>query len=305
MIASAWLDVLKARFPGRLHHDEYRIRTCPYCGNPKSNCEVNVIKLVFKCWACGTGGTVRGIFYDFGLPVGLLPDTPIGRREFVDQEQLPVMLPAECRNIFDEGLPMSRWALQYLTSDRPAGRAMSPAQVNEFGIQYTHDGDWAKRVIWPLYENDELVYFVARRFMRNAGQAYKYPEFRRRSLCPVYTGTTERLTLVLVEGVFEIPNIHSLGYSVMPLLGSEINPAQVEKLTRRNFKRYIVFLDRDAVQKSIVIAERLRAERLDAYFVCTDGPDSDELPFDELEHLLDSPRRPGTRVKVMAKLGRL
>ena len=297
----AWFDALRARFPGRLRKDEYQIRECPYCGNPKSNCEVNVDKLVFKCWACGVGGTIRGLFLDFGLPVGTLPDTPLGRRELLVFEREPVKMPAEAIEMFGSDKPLAEFALQYLGMTR----GMTREEIHRYQIRYAFEGQYKRRVIWPLYEGDELVYFVARRFMRNAGRPYDYPEHRRRGIAPIYTGTTERLTLVLVEGVFEIPKIQRLGYSVMPLLGAEINPAQVAKVRRRNFKRYIVFLDRDAAKKSIEIAKRLRMERLDAYHVYTDGPDSDDLEEPELKHILDNPRVPGIHATVLARLGRL
>lgn len=296
-----WFDAMRARFPGRLRKDEYEIRECPYCGNPKRNCEVNVDKLVFKCWACGTGGTLRGLFQDFGLPVGLLPDTPLGRREFLLVEREPVVMPAEARDLHGEPGPLSAFAMQYLTGTR----GMTPEEVFRYQVKYAHEGQYKRRVIWPLYEGDELVYFVARRFMKNAGRPYDYPEHRRRSITPVYTGTTNRLTLVLVEGVFEVPKIQRLGYSVMPLLGAELNPAQVSKLRRRNFRRYVAFLDRDAVKKSITIARRLREERLDSYYVYSSGPDSDELPEDELRHILDNPRVPGVSAVLQAMMRRL
>ena len=224
----SWFDALRGRFTGRLKRDEYHIRECPYCGNPKSNCEVNVEKMVFKCWACGTGGTVRGMFYDFGLPVGLLPDTPLGRRHLTAAESAPVRMPAEAQEFWGEKAPLNEFALQYLTEIR----GMTLEEVNRYQIVYAYKGKYASRVIWPLYEGSELVYFVARRFMKAAGRAYDYPEHRRRSITPIYTGTTNRLTLVLVEGVFEIPKIQRLGYSVMPLLGSELNPAQMRKLVQ-------------------------------------------------------------------------
>ncbi len=301
----AWYDALRARFPGRLRKDEYQIRECPYCGNPKYNCEVNVEKLAFKCWACGTGGTARGLFLDYNLPVGLLPDTALGRRELLIIERQPVRLPAEAREILHQDTPMVQWAEQYLTTPRPVGRGMTREEIGRYRLMYAYEGHYKRRVIWPLYEGDQLVYFVARRFMKNAGRPYDYPEHRRRSLVPIYTGTTRRLTLVMVEGVFEIPKIQRLGYSVMPLLGSAINPAQMAKVRRRNFRNYIVFLDRDAVRSSIAIAEQLRAERLNAHFVYTDGPDSDELAEDELERIIDNPRAPGVMANVMVRLGRL
>lgn len=301
----AWFDAMRARFRGRLRRDEYVVTECPYCGNVgagrKGNFEINTNELVFHCWACGVGGTVRGLFLDFGLPVSLLPETALGRRHFLAIEREPVRLPAESQPMFGGGLPLAEFALQYLIEMR----GMTKEEVHLYQLTYAYEGRYARRVIWPLYEGEELVYFVARRFMRNAGRAYDYPEHRRRSITPIYTGTSRRLTLVMVEGVFEIFKIQRLGYSVMPLLGATVNPVQVSKLRRRNFERYVVFLDRDAVRNSIKIAEALRAERLDATYVYSHGPDSDELEEDELTGILDDPRMPGVRSKVMVALGRL
>ena len=297
----AWFDAMRARFSGRLRKDEYQIRECPYCGNTKWNCEVNVNELVFHCWACGVGGTVRGLFLDYGLPVGLLPDTALGRRELLIIESEPVKMPAEASEMFGSELPLAEFAIQYLMQMR----GITKEEIHRYQIKFAHEGQYARRVIWPLYEGDELVYFVARRFMRGAGRAYDYPEQRRRSITPIYAGTTNRLTLVLVEGVFEIPKIQRLGYSVMPLLGATLNPAQLRKIARRNFERYVVFLDREAVLKSISVAEQLKEERLDAYYVYSHGPDSDDLEEDELTEILDNPRASGVGATVRARLRRL
>ena len=294
----AWFDAMRARFRGRLRKDEYQIRECPYCGNPKWNCEVNTNELVFHCWACGVGGTIRGLFLDFGLPVGMLPDTALGRRELLIIEREPIKMPDEVCEIFRIDLPLAAFALQYLTQMR----GMTREEISKYEIRFAHEGRYAKRVIWPLYEGDELVYFVARRFMKGAGRPYDYPEHRRRSITPIYPGTAHRLTLVLVEGVFEIPKIQRLGYSVMPLLGATLNPAQLRKIARRNFERYVVFLDREAVQRSIDIAEQLEGERLDAYYVYSHGPDSDDLEEHELREILDNPRVPGVGATVRARL---
>lgn len=300
-----WFDALRGRFPGRLRRDEYQLRECPYCGNPKWNCEVNVEELVFHCWACGCGGTVRGLFHDFGLPVGLLPDTSSGRRELLAAEQGPVELPTEAVEILNSDAPLAAWALRYLTRERPEGRGMTVEEVARYRLRYAHAGKYARRIVWPLYEGDELVYFVARRFVASAGRPYDYPAHRRRAIAPVYPGTDRRLTLVLVEGVFEVPKIQRLGYSVMPLLGTALNPAQLRKLARRRFERYVVLLDRDAVRKAIGIADELRREGLDASYAYSSGPDSDELPEGELRGILGDPRAPGLRAQVMARLGRL
>lgn len=295
-----WLTLLRGRFAGRQRQREYIINVCPYCGNSKSNFEVNIDKLVFKCWVCLTSGTVRSLFFDFNLSVSLLPKTHHGRRELIAEELENLTLPPELLNVLDETALVSNWARKFLEN-----RGLTRDDVVRYKIQYAMSGKYAGRIIWPLYEGGKLVYFVARRFMDSVGRPYTYPEFRRRNLCSVFLGREQRMTLVLVEGVFQVPSLVRLGYSVMPLLGTGLSKEQIRKLQKRNFDRYVVLLDNDAIKKSILMAQDLKKEGLNAIWTDTGGPDSDEIAPDKLRVVVETAKEPTLRSLVELRLQRV
>jgi hypothetical protein len=277
--------------------DEFIVRVCPYCGNDRRNFEVNVEKLVFSCWACGVGGTVRSLFYEFGLPVSGLPRTHYGRALTIPEEEEALQMPEGCEPVMtnDPNAALSNWAVRFLLN-----RGLTPAEMVEYGIQYTIMGKYGGRVVWPIYEDEELVYFVARAFMEGVGRKYEYPEFRRRHITAVYLGSGDRrMTLVLVEGVLQVPSIRRLGYSVMPLLGKKLTTRQMQKLQRRHFERSVVLLDEDSVEGSIHMARDMQIEGLRASWSHTGGPDSDELPSDELEQVIETAQEPTVRALVL------
>ncbi len=301
MPIGSWFDRLKARFPGRLKRDEYFIEVCPYCGNPKRNFQVNVELLVVHCWSCDVGGTVRGLFRDFDLPLDDLPDTPSGRREALEREEEEIKLPEEAQDVLTSSEIGSNWAFDYLTKNR----RMTREEIVSYGLKFAISGSFTGRVIFPLFEGSELIYFVARKFMKVSGRTYMYPGWRRRNLLPIFLGEDHRMDLVLVEGVFEVPPIKRLGYSVMPLLGKALTPEQVRKLERRRFERYIVLLDHDSVSTAVEMAERLREEGLRGEYTFTGGVDSDELARNDLSQVLESARPPSLLGRISAKLGRV
>lgn len=306
-----WISLLTARFPGKMGRKEYAINECPYCGNvgaDRGNFEVNIEKLVFSCWACGVGGTVRRLFIEHGLPLDGIPERHYGLTLEIEAEREPVQLPDGCRPVLDRDALLWHWAARYLLFNR----RIKPDEIVEYGLQFTLEHTiiekrkrYAGRVIWPLYEDEELVYFVARTFMDGIGRPYDYPDFRRSHICSVYLGRgRERTTLVLVEGVFQVPNIHRLGYSVMPLLGTQLTRTQVNKLVMRRFQRVIVLLDEDALEKSVHLANRIKYEGLNAMWAQTGGPDSDELEDDELQRVLAEAKPPSVQSLVAMRLTR-
>lgn len=295
-----WLQLVRSRFRGRLRKDEYTIEICPYCGNPKKNFEINVHKLIFSCWACRTSGTLRDFFHDFGLPLEGVPETPRRHIQVLDEQLEDVQLPPEAVDVLDRTQLGSGWAVSYL-----AKRGLSRSEIASHGLKFCMVGKYAGRIIWPLYDGQELVFFVARRFMHGPGKPYDYPEIRRRNLCHVVLGTERRMTLVLVEGVFQIPSIQRLGYSVMPMLGLSVTPEQARQLARRRFDRYVVFPDHDAIQAGMRIGRTLAAEGLHALVARTPGPDSDELAADVLENVIESATRPTVASMIRNRLERL
>jgi DNA primase len=298
-MSNDWVEEILRRFKGRIKKDEIQLQECPYCGNAKCNFELNVNKMVFHCWVCSSHGTARGFFFDFNLPVDMLPRTTFGRREKTEKEQQEVKIPAEAVPILSSASPGAYMPIRYLEN-----RGFDKQDIAGYGLLYAETGKYRHRVIWPMYMDGKLVYFVARRYMRSAGRAYDYPEVRRRNLVCVYPGTEKRLTLVLVEGVFQVPSVRALGYSVMPLLGTAVTPEQRRQLTKMNFERYVFLLDHDAYGKSISLASEFSKNGMDAMWTTTGGPDTDEMSAQELQVVVDLAQKPGVESALRAQMRR-
>ena len=293
-----WLLVLKRKFPGRLRHEEYIIEVCPYCGNTRKNMEINTRKLVFHCWVCGTGGTVRGFFRDFDLPIDDLPETPEGRREELPQEQADVVMPTECKDILKADDILGKWAKTYLLSTR----GFTEHSILRFGCQYASEGDLKARIIVPLYEDDELIYYVARTYVSDFPK-YKNPKIRRRNALPIYFGNDSRMTAVLVEDTFSAMQVNLAGYSSIPLLGTSMTNEQIRKLEKRNFNKVIVMLDPDAKAKAMALATRIKVEGMDTT-VALPATDPDELELDEIRTAVEESKAPSLQTKIEDILSR-
>jgi DNA primase len=297
---TAWFQRLRARFPGSIRGNEYVVRVCPYCGNTRSNFQISMVEFITHCWSCGVGGTIKGLFYDYDIYAEELPDTPKAQQLLTAKEEAPVVLPPEAQDVFTSEHLASKWACQYLLK-----RGLTQHEIIQYGIRFAMEGDFARMVIVPLRENGELVYFVARSFMSGAKRTYDYPEVKRRNILPLFRGSENRMKLIMVEGFFEIPKIHRLGYSVVPLLGKTLTNEQVRRLAAMNFEEYVVFLDHDSIDASVRLAETLGREGLKARYANTDGPDSDELAMPALQAILEGSNEPSLQARVKARMRRL
>jgi len=298
-LSATWVRQLRGALPGRLRKDEWTVEVCPFCGNASKNFEVNLEKLVFHCWACHESGRVPYLLRTLNIDASDVPQVEYHHsvREVMVQADA-VSLPAEAEDVMTCGHPWAKWAFNYLT-----GRGLTRDDIILYRVKLCTSGDYERRVIFPLYEGPSLVWFVARAFTNLPMLKYKYPEGRRGEFLSVFRGSGEnKLVLVLVEGVFQVPSVHRLGYSVAPLLGTGLSQQQAEKIRAGNWDKVVVLLDADAVKEAIEMAERLRVLGVRAVWGKTSGPDTDELESDELRAVLDSSREPSMKDRVLARL---
>lgn len=287
-----WVNTLTNVFPGKLRGDEYFIKECPYCNNPKSNMQVNIKKLIFHCWACGAKGTARALFKDYGINSSVVPPKANKQEEGEVCESKPeVSLPPEALCLLSAISPLSNIAKHYLY----VKRRLAPEDVRRYGIMYCEEGEYRNRVIVPLYEDGELVYFVARAFTKMRDK-YKNPAVPKHSLLPVFYGRKQRATVVLVEGVFGAIAMNQAGYTAIPLLGKEIHLVQLQKLSQLYPRDVIVYLNHDAHSHAIEIAQKVNdvfgGEKAGTKVAISPGPDEDELTIEQRIRVIEEAEKP-------------
>jgi DNA primase len=187
---------------------------------------------------------------------------PKPREEILPPEFTPVPL--------NPSKSYEKMALKYLRK-----REVSDVQIVHHTIGYCATGKYYGCIIIPVSRANNVVYFVARAFMR-PGVKYLNP-----SKDDIGTGKTEVIFNydaarnlgdgIVCEGVFDAL---AMGARGMAILGKAISDDQLAMLM--SFKRLGVCLDNDAKRERLELVETLCRMGVDAYPMSPRGKDANE-----------------------------
>ena len=183
-------------------------------------------------------------------------------------------------------------------------RSVTPEQITRHRIGCCLTGHYNDRIIVPVVERGEVVYFVARLF-RGKGKPYRYPTIEEaggRSQADVLfnlDGVAGRPRVRVVEGVFDALAEGRRGEAAVAMLGLALSSTQAAKLAIGGCLEAIVECDGDAPWREVEkIAKRLEG----AMAVRVARPERDRDP-DELD-VSPVARRWGLTERVKERLGR-
>ena len=243
---------------------------CPVCadekglekGDGKGNLEINYIRHVYKCWACGetygTHGPLGKLFDGHATKQQKKVYNLIKPEEFKqeDKKRVRLRLPEGFTTFKDSNprfIPHIE-AYKYLQS-----RGISDEMIDRYNIGYTVQGDFAYRVIIPSYDKDNtLNYFVGRAWV-NKKMKYKNPA----SVPKDEIIFNEKLIdwdkdLYLVEGAFDsffLPN-------PLVMLGKKMSKLIFETLYSKANGNIIICVDGDAWADGLKMYHELNGGRL-------------------------------------------
>lgn len=243
---------------------------CPVCaeekglddGDGKGNLEINYIRHVYKCWACGETHGTHG-------PLGKLLDGYATKQQkkiynLIKPEELQQQDKKRVRLRLPEGFTTFKdsnprfiphiEAYKYLQS-----RGITDEMIERYKIGYTVSGEFAYRVIIPSYNKEGILnYFVGRAWV-NKKMKYKNPA----SVPKDEIIFNEQLLdwdkdIYLVEGAFDsffLPN-------PLVMLGKKMSKLIFETLYNKANANIIVCVDGDAWDDGIRIYNELNGGRL-------------------------------------------
>jgi DNA primase len=243
---------------------------CPVCadekglddGDGKGNLEINYIRHVYKCWACGETHGTHG-------PLGKLLDGYATKQQkkiynLIKPEELQQQDKKRVRLRFPEGFTTFQdsnprfiphiEAYKYLQS-----RGITDEMIDRYKIGYTVSGEFAYRVIIPSYDKEGILnYFVGRAWV-NKKMKYKNPA----SVPKDEIIFNEQLLdwdkdIYLVEGAFDsffLPN-------PLVMLGKKMSKLIFETLYNKANGNIIVCVDGDAWVDGLRIYNELNGGRL-------------------------------------------
>lgn len=243
---------------------------CPVCaeekgldiGDGKGNLEINYIRHVYKCWACGETHGTHG-------PLGKLFDGYATKQQkkiynLIKPEELQLQDKKRVRLRLPEGFTTFKdsnprfiphiEAYKYLQS-----RGINDEMIEKYNIGYTVQGEFAYRVIIPSFDKDGILnYFVGRAWV-NKKMKYKNPA----SVPKDEIIFNEKLIdwdkdIFLVEGAFDsffLPN-------PLVMLGKKMSKLIFETLYLKANGNIIICVDGDAWQDGLKMYHELNGGRL-------------------------------------------
>lgn len=258
----------------------------PDCDDPSNHMGINLKSPVCTCYKCGKKGNyltyLAAEVGNWGKAIELIKKfTPIELKMYQD--------PIEENNISYVNLPEeadknpSKYQINYLKN-----RGFDPKELDILCDLYycSPIGDWANRIIVPIYKRNKLVTFTSVDIAKDSKLRYKHLS-KEKSI--IHTKNNlygiEQCTgrnIIVVEGFFDKLRI---GAGCVCTFGTKVTPEQKRLLTK--FSKVIVLFDGD---KAGWINGRKLAVDISAFtevelITLNEGIDPDDLSKEEIKQL--------------------
>jgi DNA primase len=113
---------------------------------------------------------------------------------------------------------------------------------SNFDVFVATKGKYECRYIIPIYENDNIVYFQARRILPKMEPKYKNPKLKKRNIVMNCDKFDEEKYIIITEGILDALMIENQG---TPCLGKEISEEFIKRVLKYTKKGIIIALDND------------------------------------------------------------
>ena len=221
---------------------------CVFCDDDKYHLYVQFKKGVFHCHKCKTSGKLKDLkryptsLSELKEKVNLAVKGGEEYRSEVDR--IPLRLPVEFRHLTPStGLPY-----RYLRD-----RRVTDEEMERYSIGYCSEGFYGERIILPIYDKDELKYYVGRTYTNRIPKYLNAQSHRDQVIFKTFDGAVKRA--VVVEGIFGALRIGKV-FPTIALLGKTMSEHQM-KLICQSTRRAYILLDPDAYGDTMQVAKRL------------------------------------------------
>ena len=265
---------------------------CPFCKHHKQKLQVNLNTFKWHCWVCSERGhNLFQLLKKLKLPKDLYSQLEdiVGSsksyksRNYKDGEtkKQSISLPIDFIPLYHPSKsPLYKHAMLYLKK-----RNISSRDILKYNIGYCEDGEYRNRIIIPSYDKDgSLNYFIGRDFFHSKLK-YKNPRVSK-DVIGFELFVNWNLPIVLCEGVFDAIAIKR---NAIPLFGKTIPNSLMIKIITKNVKTVYISLDNDAINDSLKMAEKLKNNGIDIYFInLPDNEDPSSIGFSSFMEFMDN-----------------
>lgn len=255
---------------------------CPFCNHYKKKLEVDLNTLQWHCWVCDESGVVKTLAKKLKISESQWAELknilPTISKTTVDKNEVIVSLPRDFKPLYQfKNDPDFKNAIRYLKS-----RNFTLQDIYKHTLGYCDTGSYSGMIIFPSYDsNGKLNYFTARSFYEG-GFTHKNPAVSK-DVVGFDIHINWEFPITLVEGPADAMTVK---INTIPLFGKNLLSKLKEKILLTGVDVNI-FLDSDALSKSVKIAEELMKYDINVKIIEADG-DPNEVGFTECMRLIDN-----------------
>ena len=224
---------------------------CPFCvqrghtADTEFKLGVNVKNGKGHCFRCDWKSQRSHWYLARALDLGELNFGDFVHEEEKQVEQKELKLPPDFTRLWYRGKRpkgfLYEMAFNYLIE-----RRVSLAQIEKHKIGVSFVGEFAYRIIFPVYQKGELIGIVARDFTDNQKAKYKN-SVGKKYLYNLKSRHKRRFSAILCEGIFDCLALERTfpQYDVIALLGHSLSEDQISDLTW--YHKLVFWCDPDRV----------------------------------------------------------
>ena len=272
---------------------------CPFCGDDGYHCGVFRDYKNFTCWKCSRVGSlwlllrelVSGLTYDEYLRMvsspKTLPGTVAGRVAAIFAKQPEQTVSAAPVEVVPPGEEIWPNTAKFFPGLLPflRRRNITLGACARYSARYQTAGQYAARMIIPVYNEDVCVGFQARDVTDTADTKYLIPPGVKLNNYLYNFDYCSNGYVFFVEGPLDV---WRMGPGSVCTFGTHVTDNQMRLLsTKPNIKHAVLLWDSDAYWKARVAAEKMSHLFDDITIVkLPDGSDPDSLGQDETYRLI-------------------
>ena len=267
----------------RSQHDSNEISICcPFCSETRYRLGINIRKDIGHCFNCNwkSRHVTENLFLILGIEEADIPlDAPTMGEVESDVELRPPSLPEDFILLCErpKGKLFNK-AYQYLHE-----RGVTDWQIEDKKIGVSFLGQYAYRIIFPIYYKNKLKGLVSRDFTGQQEPKYLNTVGEK----PIYNLPVKRRSkAVLVEGIFDclaIERVVRENFDVLALLGNRLKDSQEEDLSE--YRDIVLWPDADiaGVKGFLEIAQQLKLNhRMFIVPLAKEGKDAADMTKQQL-----------------------
>lgn len=230
---------------------------CPYCTDASNHLGIAKSNLRLSCWRCDVRGNLHKL-------LNTLVDVPYSEyKEVINKKAIKVEDDTEKQttsSIVNIKLPPSTVPIEEaknnLLHDYLQKRNLSLKLCKKYNLGFCRYGEYALRIVIPVYLRGTLVAFQTRDTTGKAKEKYKTsPSLKSIPInqC-LYNFNRTASKVYIAEGVFDV---FSMGNDCVATFGASLSESQKNLLLDANIDEATIIWDRDAYLKALKIGKEL------------------------------------------------